>query len=198
MRFVGGDRFDIAARLPEGTGPEQVPSMLRTLLADRFKLTVHTEARDAPVYALVLARNDGKLGARLRKAPVDCEANGTILAGADASGAAASAKQDELGRCKLQVGGEIFGRGQRLGTLARTLSLFTDAPVIDRTALEGGYDFDLQFPELETSPDAVAPRTERAGGIFTALREQLGLKLQPGRSKVDFLIIDGVAHPTAD
>jgi hypothetical protein len=119
LRFVGGDRFDIAAKLPDGAPAPQVPSMLRTLLADRFKLIVHTEARDAPIYALVLARNDGKLGSRLRKAAVDCEARGTALATPDTSAATAPSTQDEPGRCKLEVGGEILGRGQRLGTLVK-------------------------------------------------------------------------------
>jgi len=96
----------------------------------------------------------------------------------------------------LQIGGEILGRSQRLSVLARVLSLFADLPVIDKTGLAGGYDFDLQFPELGTAPDAVAPRAEGASGIFTALREQLGLKLQSDRGNLDFIVIDSVAHPT--
>jgi uncharacterized protein (TIGR03435 family) len=197
MRFVGGDRFDISANLPEGSSVGEVPAMLRALLADRFKLTVHTTTRDAPIYALVVARTDGRLGQQLRKAPVDCEATGTVLTSADAARVASpELNPDEQARCQLEVGGRILGRGQRLSALARILSLFADRPVIDQTGLAGGFDFDLQFPELATAPNAVAPSTEPATGVLTALREQLGLKLQTARGNLNFIVIDNVAHPT--
>jgi uncharacterized protein (TIGR03435 family) len=196
-RFIGGDRFDISASLPEGTSAGQVPLMLRALLADRFKLTAHTEVRDAPVYALGVARNDGRLGPHLRKAPIDCEASVAVFSAPDnAAAAGPELKPEEQDRCRLQVGGEILGRGQRLSTLARTLSLFADLPVVDRTGLVGGFDFDFQFPELETAPDAAGPRSEAASGIYAALREQLGLKLQSARGNLEFVVIDSVAHPT--
>jgi uncharacterized protein (TIGR03435 family) len=62
MPLIGGERFDVLATLPEGAGPSEVPSMLRTLLADRFALVAHTEMREAPLYALVVDRADGRLG----------------------------------------------------------------------------------------------------------------------------------------
>lgn len=197
MRFVGGDRFDISARLPEGSRVGDVPAMLRELLADRFKLTAHTATRDPPIYALVLARTDGRLGQQLRKARVDCEASGTALASADAAQVASpELTPDEQAHCQLEVGGQILGRGQRLSALARILSLFADRPVIDRTGLAGGFDFDLQFPELATAPNAMAPSSEPPTGVLTALREQLGVKLQASRGNLDFIVIDNVTHPT--
>jgi len=197
MRFVGGDRFDIAATLPEGTSAKEVPAMLRALLAERFKLTVHTEVREAPIYALLVARSDRRLGAQLRKAPVDCEAGVGALVVPDAAAVVTpELKPEDQGRCKLEVGGEILGRGQRLSALARMLSLFVDLPVIDKTGLSGGFDFDLKFSELETAPDAVGPRSDPASSIFTAVREQLGLKLQASRGDLEFVVIDRVAHPT--
>jgi uncharacterized protein (TIGR03435 family) len=195
MRFVGGERFDISARLPEGTTARQVPEMLRALLAYRFKLTVHTEARVAPLYALVIARKDGRLGSQLRKASIDCDAAGTSVAVPDAAaGISSDLRTEDQRLCQLQIGGEILGRGQRLATLARVLSLFADRPVTDKTGLTGGFDFDLRFPELDTAADGA--RTEPISGLFTALEEQLGLKLQAIRDNLDFLVIDHVEHPT--
>jgi uncharacterized protein (TIGR03435 family) len=75
------------------------------------------------------------------------------------------------------------------------LSPFVDRPIIDRTGLRGGFDFDLRFPEL-TPPDATGPRADPVSGIFIALQEQLGLKLEATRGNIDFVVIDSVQHPT--
>ena len=190
LRFVGGDRFDISATLPQGSSVDQVPAMLRVLLSDRFKMVAHKEVREAPTYALVLARNDGRPGPQLRKASIDCEAE-------EAAGAIIpAARLGERGLCDSEVGGSILGRGQSITALARMLSMFADRPVVDRTGLIGGFDFDLRFPELDTPTDATGPRTDPAIGIFTALQEQLGLKLESTRGELEFLVIDSVQHPT--
>jgi len=197
MRLVGGDRFDISAALPEGGSPDQVPEMLRALLSDRYKLMVHTEVREAPMYALVVARKDGRLGSQLRKAVIDCDAAGAALPGPDGARVVIpELKPEDERRCELEVGGEILGRGQRLSALASILSLFADRPVVDRTDLTGGYDFDLRFPELDPVPGAAGPRADPASGIFTALQEQLGLKLDSIRGSLDFIVIDSVEPPT--
>ena len=189
MRQVGGDRFDIGATLPEGSAATQVPVMLRALLADRFKLVAHSEMRDAPMYALIVARADGRLGPRLRQASIDCESAAT------AGTVVPPANPGERGPCASEIGGEIVGRGQRLTALARMLAFFAGRPVVDRTNLAGGFDFDLRFPELETSPDGRNP-ADSAGGIFAAVQEQLGLKLDPIRAPLEFIMIDSVDHPT--
>jgi uncharacterized protein (TIGR03435 family) len=192
LRFTGGDRFDISATLPEGASAAQVPGMLRAMLADRFKLVAHTEMRDAPVYALVLARSDGRLGPQLRKAPLDCDA-------ARAAGQTIPpAKAGERGLCDSEVGGAIVGRGQSLAALARMLALFAGRPVVDQTGLMGAYDFDLRFPQLETPAGGRSgdPGNDAGGGMFVAVQEQLGLKLEASRSPLPFVVIDSVAVPT--
>jgi uncharacterized protein (TIGR03435 family) len=194
MRLVGGDRFDISATLPEGTSAEQVPLMLQALLADRFKLIVHNEAREAPMYALVVARNDGRWGPGLRKATFDCGITSGFLAGPGPSTSPVTAA--DQARCQFEIGGEIFGRGQQLAALARALSLFVDRPVEDRTGLTGGYDFNLRFPELETPADATGVRADPITGVFSALQEQLGLKLDSVRGNLDFIVIDSLERPT--
>src|SRR6185503_18342712 len=71
--WIDSERFDIVAKAPEGSRPDQTPLMLRGLLAERFKLKVHGETREVPIYALVLARSDGKLGPKLSKTTDDCQ-----------------------------------------------------------------------------------------------------------------------------
>src|SRR5215510_5816035 len=100
LRFVGGDRFDISATLPQGSSVDQVPAMLRALLSDRFKMVAHKEVREAPTYALVLARNDGRPGPQLRKVSIDCEAEEAVIP---------AARPGERGLCDSEVGGSILG-----------------------------------------------------------------------------------------
>jgi bla regulator protein blaR1 len=192
-RFIGGDRFDIAGTLPQGVSASQVPGMLRALLADRFKLVTHNETREVPMYALVLARNDGRLGPQLRKAALDCDS--AVAAGV----VIPAAKPGERGLCASEIGGEILGRGQRLSVLARNLSLFAGRSVVDKTGLTGGFDFDLRFPELITRPEDKGPAGgELTNGILPALQDQLGLKLDSIRGNLEFVVIDSVAHPTGN
>jgi len=190
LRFVGGDRFDISATLPQGSTAGHLPAMLRALLADRFKIVAHNEVREAPVYALTAARSDRRLGPQLRQASIDCEAAQT------AGMPIPEAKPGERNLCESEIGEAILGRGQRITALARMLAMFADRPVVDRTGLAGGFDFDLRFPELATAAGATAPRTDPANGIFTALQEQLGLKLESSRGDIEFVVIDSVQHPT--
>lgn len=191
VRFVTGDRFDITATLPEGSTVQQVPFMLRALLADRFRLVTHSEKRDMPIYAMVTAQRDGQLGPQLRKASIDCQA-------AEAAGEVIPPpKPGEPVRCQREVGGEILGRGQRMDELARILSRFADRPVMNRTGLAGGYDFDLRFPTLNTPAEARSDvlGNDVGGGIFVAVQEQLGLRLQPSTAPLDVLVIDHIERP---
>lgn len=188
--FVGGDRFDIEATLPDGATPADLPAMLRGFLAERFKLVVHTEMQEAPMYALVLARNDGRLGSRLRRAAIDCEAmraKGELIP---------EPKPGERPACDAEIGGAILGRGQRLTTLARYLTPFVGRPVVDRTGLTDAFDFDLEFPELNAGPGQAGPSTDAGGGPVTALQEQLGLKLEPMRGSLEYVVIDRIEKPT--
>jgi len=195
MRLVGGDRFDITATLPESTNARQVPEMLRTLLAERFRLMAHVEVRKAPIYALTLVRTNGSLGSQLRKSAFDCEA---ATPDAPKLGAAGVVSETPVNHehCQSELGGQILGRGQRLSSLARMLSLVVGRLVVDRTGLTGGYDFELRFPELETPADVAAKSSDPVAGVFSALRDQLGLRLENDRTDLDFVVIDRVERPT--
>jgi uncharacterized protein (TIGR03435 family) len=209
--WIAFDRFDIVARaegeIPPSLvgGPGALQFMLRALLAERFNLKVHTERRELSIYALVQARNDGKLGAHLRPAPVDCAA--VVAAGRTPS--AASSEPGQRIPCNMQIGpGRLIGSSMPVSQLATILSQSVQRVVVDHTGLTGGFDFDLswmpdqvpQGPLQAGGPSLLPSDANDAGGpsILAALQEQLGLKLEATRAPVEVLVIDRVEHPTPD
>lgn len=173
--WLTSERFDIIARGREGTPDRLRPAMLRTLLAERFKLAVHFETREQQVYALVLARSDGRLGAQLKAS-----------AAATGSGSLQSSVVDGVAR--------INGTRVLMDSFALVLSSSVfSRRVINRTALGGEFDLDLRF--TSDSSTAAAPEFP---SIFTAVQEQLGLRLVAERAPVPVLVIDSVQHPTPD
>ncbi len=212
FQFVGGpnwldsDRFDIVAKPPDGmTGPEQMRSMLRALLADRFKLATHNETREMPIYSLVLARADGKLGPKLSAAKVDCEAR--FSAARRGGPPPEFPAPGQPAECGFMMGpGNLNVGGMPMLELARSLSPMVGRIVIDKTGLKGRYDFQMTYaPEGRglgpgpapggAEPPPADPNTP---SLFTALQEQLGLKLEPERGPVDVVVIDRVEQPTED
>jgi uncharacterized protein (TIGR03435 family) len=217
-------RYDITAKAEEdipGTGPgsPQGPLhfMLQDLLADRFKLRTHRETRELPIYALTLARSDNKLGTGLRPSTVDCAAMrgrggrmgpppGPPPAGAGAPNAAAALGWPERPPCGMRVApNQVVAGAATLAQLTQMLSQFTQRIVIDRTGLDGGFDIDLTFtpermPQGPPPPGAPPlPSIDPNGpSLFTALQEQLGLKLESERAPVEVLVIDHVERPTPD
>jgi uncharacterized protein (TIGR03435 family) len=192
--WLNSERFDIVARAPEGTPDGQRPAMLRTLLADRFKLVARFETREQPVYALVLNRRDGRLGSQLKPA-APCSPAGSARS---ASSTAASQGLPPCGQLFTSVrsgAGTISGRGMSLDAIASALAnaAFRE-PVINRTGLSGQFDFELQF-SADMAPGA-ATTPQELPSIFAAVQEQLGLKLQSERGPVRVLVIDSVERPT--
>ena len=189
-RWVDTDRFDLNAS--RGGAPvTQVPAMMRTLLADRFDLKVHHEMRDMPMYTLVMARKDGTPGAALKKA--DCDDR----AGVDA---AIVRSRDKVLPCHVHfVGpGRLRAGGIGMHNLAAILTALVGRVVIDKTNLQGAYDFEMEWTADQSRPLAGdAPAPDPAGAsLFTALQDQLGVKLTGGRGPVDVLVIDSVSPPT--
>jgi uncharacterized protein (TIGR03435 family) len=195
------NRFDIVAKAPSDVPAGQVRLMLRTLLADRFKLTMHTETRELPVYVLVTARRNRKTGPQLRQAEADCaDATGPALA-LDFPGS-----RDPDAPCGFLgpgVGGGVKFRGVTMEAFARFLAPTVHRPVIDRSGLAGYFDIDLELT-TELGPPPPPPgepdRFDRssAPSIFTTLQEQLGLKLESSRGPVEVLVIDHVEQPSPD
>jgi len=197
-KALQSDKFDVIATTDPGASQEQVFLMLRALLAERFKLVVHRETRDLPIYALVIARKDGRLGPRLRPSNVDCSA-----APSDSPTASPPAGAFVAEPCKglRNVPGKATGRAVTIPTLARLMSGWVDdhRPVEDRTGLTGNFDIDLDWtPDRPLPADAPAlPATDSNGaGLFTALQEQLGLKVESTKNSIDMLVVDHAEHPT--
>lgn len=213
--WVSTDRFDVAAKAPDGSPPEQTRAMVRTLLKDRFKLVVHMETRETPIYALVKARADDQLGPNLKRSTMDC---GPIRAQrAEATAAAAGARGGRVAVAappgpneQVVCGMRASGRGgatlrYRAGNitmmaLAGALRPYVGREVVDRTGLTGEFDLDLQFSAPPTTGPIdtgipVAPLDD-AASVFTALQEQLGLKLESTRGPVELMVIDSAERPT--
>jgi uncharacterized protein (TIGR03435 family) len=204
-------RFDVIAQATGGLPPvdadgfpSRLLAMLRGTLEERFALTAHWEKQERPIYSLVLARPDRRLGPQLVPVSVDC----TAVAAAIFSGKPPSPRPGRGQECNLSLTpdpGSIQANAISIGVLARVLGPSgAGREVIDRTGLTGTYDVDLLYmPELPgggISVDRLArdPMFEGRSGLFTALQEQLGLKLEAGRGQVDVLVIDHVERPSED
>ncbi|HLG57020.1 MAG TPA: TIGR03435 family protein [Vicinamibacterales bacterium] len=192
QEFVGGpgwintERFDIEGKSDKTPNQSQMLEMLRTLLADRFKLVVHREMREMPVYALTLARSDGRPGSQLHPS----EPCGT------SAFAKASAGQGR--RCGgFSIGaGTLSGKGVTMAQLAAELPSATEGrQVVDRTDLGGMFDVSLTW-----AADAIGtnPSPADAPSIFAAIQEQLGLKLEPTKAPIEVIVIDSAERPQAD
>src|SRR5688572_16992313 len=170
--------FDVVANVPPGATRAQANLMLQNLLADRFQLKVHRSTRDLPVYALVVARNGPKLKVSVDD-PNAPRPRGTMWSG---------------GRKRYE-----FTR-RTMADFAETLGSDVDRPVIDMTGLEGAYDIRLEFAETRpTLPAALGPVAPdpQAPELFTALTEQLGLRLESRRGPVEVLVVDSaLRQPT--
>ena len=137
--WINSDRFDIVAKIPAGEADVQL--MLRALLAERFKLVVHNESRALPIYALVAARGDKRLGPQIHPATADC-----------AAGAAQSAMKEKEGKEKsapktpcatTMAPGRMVARAATMATLASSLSGAVQRTVLDRTGLTGTFEIQL-------------------------------------------------------
>jgi uncharacterized protein (TIGR03435 family) len=172
--WMSEKRFDISAKASGPASRETLMSMLRALLAERFKLAARVEMRDQPIYALVPARSDGRPGPRLKASEREC-APGTVLNPCRISGTIGAAE------------GTVMGIGQAMFELAGYLGRNADRAVVDRTGLQGRFDFELAWSGGDLN-----------AGLFTAVRDQLGLELQPARGQVPFVVIDHVELPAPD
>lgn len=190
------DRFDVNAKASAESSVDQLRIMLQTLLADRFKLAVHVEPRPTDVYALRLVRADGTLGPNLRPAATDCRA--LIAAAADKAPAPGT---HPCGTVTTNLPPWQM-RGVPITRLT-SLRIELGRPIVDKTGLSGSFDLDLNWTPrwaLEQSFDRGRfPNIDPAGpDIFTAVREQLGLKLVSEKDDQSVLVVDHVEPPTSD
>jgi len=180
--------FDIEARM-DGTGSDPVArmAMLQSLLADRFALRVRREARELPVYAMVPARADRRPGPDLHQVT-------------DACAPIVDSRSREPVPCAVRTGpGRLTGHGVAMAAVATYLTPVVGRIVIDRTGLTGRFDVALRFAITTDAGLPEAKAAARVGddlSIFTAVQEQLGLRLEATRAPVDLVVIDHIERPT--
>lgn len=210
--WTRGERFDVSGTTDPSQPRDDMQAMLRDLLADRFKLVTHFDARDTPIYALVVDRDDGRLGPQLHQADVDCAA---VQAQRARGLAPAPVADGAVAPCSMQSSaGRLRASAMPLGTFAASISAVARRPVRDRTGLAGGFDVDLEWMAgsraaamqsrgsqnpgaTRGAPDAPGAAVDVAA-FFTALQQQLGLRLEPDEESVDVLVIDRVEAPSLD
>lgn len=243
--WIDTERFDIVAKAdpaliapPPGSfgsngftsGPTPVQLMLRALLAERFKLATHTETRELSIYALVVARKDGKLGPQLVPVSEECAAQ-IAARGRGAGGGPGGPGVTGIGRGpggppaapppppplpqpgeKMTCGNTRMGPaslssgGMTMAQFASQLSQqqLANRTVLDKTGLTGVFALDLNFtPDLAGRGDppagVPAPNFDPNGpNFFTAIQEQLGLKLDAQKGPVEVHVVDRVERPTDD
>ena len=167
--------------------------MTRALLFDRFGMRAHAETRELPVYALMPVKA-GVLGPGL-KPTGEC---GPAKPPVDAPGQPLPCGILQAGAGQLSATGTTM---QTVASAAMNLASYTgvDRIVLDRSGLTGNYAFDLRFtPVGQGGAPAPTPDAMPRPDFFTALREELGLKLEPQRVPIEVLVIDGIERPTPD
>jgi uncharacterized protein (TIGR03435 family) len=171
---------------------------LQTLLKERLQLTFHRETAQRPVYALVLARSDGKLGPSMRPAAIDCDA--LRKQAVDAARVGGPSPYPPTTETRIACGvrpspGRILQGGAGLIEFTAILSRAVGRPVFDRSGQTGKWDFLLTYtPDTLLRPGEAPPA--ESPDLFTALREQLGLKLESTTSPVEMFVVDRIEQPT--
>jgi bla regulator protein BlaR1 len=211
--WTGSERYDVEAKEEDSSadarqklGPEQRERQLRlmvqSLLADRFKLKVTRETKELPVYALVVAKN----GPKLKETTITPDDD----AGPSPPGPPGPPGPQQHKRMAMMGRGQLTMSGVPISLLADSLSRIVGRNVIDKTGLTGNYDVSLKWtpdpgqgpmfpgaggPEGRP-PDAPPPPDPSGPSIFTALQEQLGLKLEPEKGPVETFAIEHVERPS--
>jgi uncharacterized protein (TIGR03435 family) len=186
--WLDSNKYDIEAKAAEPVSEAELKRMLQSLLAERFQLALHRETREMPGYTLGVAKGGPKLK---------------------------EAKPDEVRKGLWQQGGgPLTGQAASMQTLAQTLAMRLGRPVTDRTALTGAYDFTLTWTPDESEqgglqsalanlPPEIAAQLSRnrdpnGPSLFTAIQEQLGLRLEPQKQPAEVLVIDHAEQPSAN
>ena len=216
FQFDGGpawmrsSRFDVSAKAAGAPSTTmQMRAMVKRLLQERFNLKAHIEKRDQPIFEMVLARRDGKLGEKLKASSIDCDEiirkRGPVpppVAGG------------ELPQCSVRFRSQMtqtatgmnvmamtmFAEGTSMARLAVLFQNEARRIIVDKTGLTGTFDVELEFqPQTVVAVNGLSATPSGDGPtLFTALQEQLGLKLESARGPVDVLVVDSADLPTPD
>jgi uncharacterized protein (TIGR03435 family) len=209
--WIGGERFDVQATLPPGATQEQVPDMLKALLADRFGMKFHRETRDFPVYGLLVAKGGLKMkesapdpsdpsdpGDKPKAAPVNVSGSG---------GRGGVHIEYGHGSFFTMADNKFIARKLPMASFTEVLARFEDRPVVNMTELTGSYDFDLEFtPEdymamlirsaiaagVTMPPEALRMLSGSSGDSLLNALQRLGLKLETRKAPLEVLVIDRI------
>ena len=203
--WASREYFDITATasVPNASLDDRT-AMIRAMLVDRFRLLTHRERREVPSFDLVLARSDGKLGPGLVKSANDCDA---FMAARrkEAETAARSGTPPPASQrfdpgspppCLFAAMPNGVNGDVTIGNLASMLRSSAGRVVVDKTGLSGYYRVKLTFAFVPIQGVAAPPPSDDQPSVFTAVREQLGLRLEPSRTERDVLVIDRLERPT--
>jgi uncharacterized protein (TIGR03435 family) len=184
--WVRRDRFDIDARAGRDASSEEIQRMVQSLPRDRFQLVIRQERREGSIYTLVPARNDKRLGPSLHPSSAGCAAPGG---------------PGETIEERLIPNGGVATRTTcaPMSSLVSSLSGALQGPVDDKTALQGLWDYELSYTgqrRRNVDAAAVARDPNDAPALFTAVQEQLGLRLESARGPVEISVIESATQPT--
>jgi bla regulator protein blaR1 len=199
-RIIGGpdwltaDRYDLEAKAEDAPAAPQMMLMLQALLEDRFKLKVHRETREGPVYVLKVAKGGPRLSPFKDGTCVD-RSPGVVLP--------ASEQRPNCGNNLIsRRGANMAWVATRIdmGGVTSVLALLLRRPVIDKTDVAGFFDVSVELPPLQPEAGVSVPSAidtiDSGPSIFTVLREQLGLTLESGRGPAEYLVVDSVGRPS--
>lgn len=197
--WLGRERFDIVAKIPDGVSQDQVPEMLQALLKERFKLALHHDTKEHAIYALVAAKNGPKLK----------PAENPTAGGASGSEAprAGVPPRENMTITRSPEGARLKAPSVTLSAFVEMISRFCERPVVDMSGIQGQYDFELVFtpettprmpggrrlmaPPPGAEPPAGEAPAERAGSIHDAL-QRYGLKLDSRKAPMEILAVDHI------
>lgn len=201
------DRFDMVAKASGEAADTEMRAMVRTLLAERFGLRTHIEHREQSTYALVVADQAGTFGPQLRRIDADCDVlfdavrlkkqslddiprarNGVLTCATDAGFSQSAAG----GSTTLRSG------GSRMIEVASRLSTPVGRPVVDKTGLDGFFEYTLRFATSAAGNSNIARDPDSPPSLMIAVVEQLGLRLVPSRDPVAVFVVDRLERPTLD
>jgi len=194
--WAQNERYDVTVKPPAGATRDQERQMWRALFAERMKLVAHDETTEQPIYNLVLARTDGRLGPKLKPSAHDCLAESAAARQRTGPPPPLTTDADFLDSCGMRMGaGRIISGGITIQNFIFSLRGLAGRVVRDKTGLTGFYQMDFTYAE-PTQANGGPGDPGDAPSVFTALQEQLGLKLEPDKMPLQFVVIDHIERPT--
>jgi uncharacterized protein (TIGR03435 family) len=192
------ERYDMTARIVGNPSVEQERDLWRAFFAERMKLKAHYETKEQATYTLMLARNEGRPGPNLKPLATDCDARRAAIRRGEQPALPPPASNG-LPACSTRMSGSdstlMQSGGQTMAAFGRSLSGLAGRFIVDGTGLQGHYEYTFEFAASARPGDPVAgDKTD----LFTALREQLGLKLDTSRTQLDYVVIDHIERPSTD